>query len=69
MPKLILKDPCDSTSLSPIAIRTCDGSDLVDEHADPVDEDMPFESSVRINDSPSIAVNLKFALFGRRLVL
>ncbi len=53
-----------------MASRTCDGSNDPDVHADPLDPQIPFMSSLIRSDSPStMNWKLKFALFGRRSVL
>ncbi len=52
-----------------MASRTCDGSREPDVHADPLDPQIPFISSMIRSDSPSMNWKLKFALFGRRSAL
>ena len=42
IPRLILSDRCASSFSSPMANRTCEASNLVDEHAEPVDAAIPL---------------------------
>ena len=44
IPRLILSDPCASSFSSPMANNTCEASNLVDEHAEPVDAAIPLKS-------------------------
>ncbi len=43
-----------------MASRTCDGSNDPDVHADPLDAQIPFISSMISSDSPSTNWKLKF---------
>ena len=68
LPRLTLKDPCASSGFNPVASKTWLGSNLKDEQADPVEQAMPSKSKRITNDSPSINLNLKFALFASRFL-
>ena len=63
------RDPCAISCGRPIASNTWDGSSDPDVHADPLDAQIPFISSLIRSDSPSTNWKLKLALFGRRSVL
>jgi hypothetical protein len=48
----------------PIALRTCDGSSVPDEHADPVETATPARSSAIRSDSASTRSKLMFVVLG-----
>ena len=58
------RDPCAISCGRPIASNTWDGSSDPDVHADPLDAQIPFISSLIRSDSPSTNWKLKLALFG-----
>src|SRR5260370_1430191 len=51
---------------NPMALSTCDGSSVPEEHADPVDTAMPCRSSAIKSDSASMRSKLMFVVFGTR---
>src|SRR4030042_1534122 len=61
-PKVNSREPCASSCNSPVEISVCEGSRVFDEQADPVAAETPSSLKAKINDSPSIASNLMWAL-------
>jgi len=64
LPSESLKEPCAISCGRPIAMSTWDGSSVADEHAEPVDAQMPRSSSFNIRDSPSINCMAQFSVPG-----
>src|SRR4030042_6086262 len=54
-----LIEPCASSGFSPMPKSTCDGCNFFEEQAEPVAAAIPLSSSMRFNDSPSIAKKRK----------
>ena len=65
-PRLKRIDPSVRAWGRPIAFRTCDGSSVPDEHADPDDTAMPARSSPISSDSASTRSMLMLVVFGTR---
>ena len=63
-PNVVLRELCAKFLGNPIAVSTCDGLSLPDEHAEPLDAQIPFSSNFNNNVSPSTPSNTKFAFPG-----
>ncbi len=65
-PRLKRIDDCTRPCGSPMARRTCDGSSVPDEQADPVETAMPSRSSAISSDSASTLLEAMLVVFGTR---
>jgi hypothetical protein len=54
LPNVRTRDPWACSCFNPRAIRTCDGSRVLEEHAEPVDAEIPSISRFRMMLSPSM---------------
>ena len=64
---VILNEPCANSCGRPIANNTCEGSNVFELQADPVEQHMLYLFKCNTMDSPSINSKLKFILFGSLL--